>query len=67
MLSPCKGCQIRAVGCHTKCKLYQAYDAYRKEVRAKRAAKKKEDEDFYSGINRRRREWIGRPTRNRKQ
>lgn len=67
MLSPCKGCTARAVGCHAKCGQYQAYDEYRKAVRAKRAAKQKEAEDFFSGINRRRQEWIARPARNRKQ
>lgn len=42
MMSPCKDCPDRFVGCHSKCERYQAYSDKVKVVRERR----ERDNDF---------------------
>lgn len=38
MQAPCKNCEDRNVGCHSKCEKYLAYAEYQKGVRQRRFA-----------------------------
>ena len=48
MQAPCKNCPLRAVGCHSTCEKYIAYDNYRKEIRKIVFDKKRLDHDIYA-------------------
>lgn len=34
--APCMNCEEKALGCHSKCKRYQAYKEYREEINQRR-------------------------------
>lgn len=55
MMSPCKGCQNRYIGCHAVCKLYQEYAKERETVRKEREKKIQERDSIESNIRRMRR------------
>lgn len=38
MLSPCKDCEKRELGCHSRCEAYRLYDKENQERRKKRIA-----------------------------
>lgn len=46
MMSPCKGCTERAVGCHSGCEAYEEYRKHRDDINA-RKMRQKETESYY--------------------
>lgn len=55
MMSPCKDCQHRYIGCHTVCKLYQEYVREREDIRKRRRRKNMERDTIESNVGRMRR------------
>ena len=40
MNAPCKGCEERELGCHSKCERYIAFHEFREDIRRKKEAER---------------------------
>ena len=54
MICPCKGCETRIVGCHSKCKWYGEWKSEQDDIREKKH-KEKKTQVLASGGKKRRR------------
>lgn len=55
MMSPCKDCQDRYIGCHAVCKLYREYVKEMEDIRKRRRRKNMERDTIESNVGRMRR------------
>ena len=55
MMSPCKDCQDRYIGCYAVCKLYREYVNEREDIRKRRRRKNMERDTIESNVGRMRR------------
>lgn len=58
MEAPCRNCEKRELYCHSKCKQYKEFDAFRQRERKRRQAEYADERYFYRDTDSRRQEYL---------
>nr|DAI77800.1 MAG TPA: hypothetical protein [Caudoviricetes sp.] len=65
MTAPCKNCQDREVGCHSKCDRYAEYNRQREDIRQKRLHDAQTDPSIFLAGNATKIKWENHKHRRR--